>query len=212
MFTGIIEEMGKVQSIQKSSLYARLTIGAKTVLDGIKLGDSIAVNGVCLTVSSLSASNFTADVVHETLERSSMGLLRMGNIVNLERAMAVSGRFGGHIVTGHIDGTGIITNIKKDNFATLYSISTSSNIMRYVIEKGSITLDGISLTVAKIAIHEFQISVIPHTAKNTNLARKRIGDVINIENDCIGKYVENLLGDNDERSNITKEMLLKLDY
>ena len=147
MFTGIIEEIGTIRTINRGAASAVLTIAAETVLEDVHLGDSIAVNGVCLTVTSFSKKQFTADVMHETLNRSSLGTLRPGSHVNLERAMKADGRFGGHIVSGHIDGTGTITDIKKDDNAIWYTIKTPPELMRFIIEKGSITIDGISMTL-----------------------------------------------------------------
>lgn len=209
MFTGIIEEVGKVQSIRKGRNSAAVLIGARTILEEIRLGDSIAVNGVCLTVTSFSQSGFTADVMHETLTRSSLGSLRAGNPVNLERAMPANGRFGGHIVSGHIDGTGTISAIAKDDNAVWYTVKTGSHILRYIIEKGSVAVDGVSLTVAKVHNDGFSVSIIPHTAAQTILSTKRIGDVVNLENDCIVKYVERLLGSQSPKGAITTEFLAK---
>lgn len=209
MFTGIIEEVGKVQSIRKGRDSAAVLIGARTILEGIRLGDSIAVNGVCLTVTSFSQSGFTADVMHETLNRSSLGSLRAGSPVNLERAMPANGRFGGHIVSGHIDGTGTISAIAKDDNAVWYTVKTGSHILRYIIEKGSVAVDGVSLTVAKVHNDGFSVSIIPHTAAQTILSEKRIGDIVNLENDCIAKYVERLLGTQSPKGAITTEFLAK---
>lgn len=196
MFTGIIEETGIIQSIRRGTCSAVLTIQAETVLTDIHTGDSIAVNGVCLTVTGHRAGSFTADVMHETLNRSSLGCLRPGQKVNLERAMQANGRFGGHIVSGHIDGTGTISHIRRDDNAVWYTIRTSDAILRYVIEKGSIAIDGISLTVADLQTNAFSVSVIPHTASATTLSGRRCGDLVNLENDCIGKYVARLLTTN----------------
>lgn len=193
MFTGIVEEVGKVSSILKGTHSAVLTISASKVLEGVQLGDSIATNGVCLTVTSFDKQSFSADVMHETLNRSSLGSLHGGSLVNLERAMAADGRFGGHIVSGHIDGTGRIRTLRVDDNAVWYTIEAPANIMRYVVEKGSITIDGISLTVAKVTDDSLSVSVIPHTRAVTNLAMKGVGDVVNLETDIIGKYVERLL-------------------
>lgn len=212
MFTGIIEEMGKVQSIQKKVNFATLSIQASKIMEDIHLGDSIAVNGVCLTVTSRSKNSFMADIMHETLNRSTLGLLHTGNIVNLERAMPVYGRFGGHIVSGHIDGTGVISDIRKDSNAIWYWVKTSSSILRYIIEKGSIAIDGISLTVAKVLKDSFTVSIIPHTASTTTLSHRRIGDLVNLENDCIGKYIEHLLTKESNRSNITSDFLTKYGF
>ena len=173
------------------------------------MGDSIAVNGVCLTVTSFTDASFTADVMHETLNRSSLGALRPGSKVNLERAMSADGRFGGHIVSGHIDGTGRITDIKKDDNAVWYTISAPPDILRYIVEKGSIAIDGISLTIAYVDSRCFKVSIIPHTSANTTLALRKPGDTVNLENDCIGKYVEKLLQPYQKTGNITREFLLQ---
>lgn len=212
MFTGIIEEIGQIQSVRRGAQSALLRIAAKTVLSDVKLGDSIAVNGVCLTVTSFDASSFTADVMHETMQRSSLSRLQSGSRVNLERAMAANGRFGGHIVSGHIDGTGVISTIRRDDNAVWYTIRAQSGLLRYIIEKGSIAIDGISLTVATVSDADFAVSVIPHTAKETILSEKRQGDMVNLENDSIGKYVEKLLGGSAPESGISKESLIKFGY
>ena len=180
MFTGIVEEMGQVESVQRGRQSAILTIRAKTVLEGTKIGDSIAVNGVCLTVTSLSPDRFTADVMHETLDRSSLAQLKRGGAVNLERAMAADGRFGGHIVAGHIDGTGRITRIKRDDNAVWYTVQAAPQLLRYIVEKGSIAMDGISLTVARVEETAFSISAIPHTVAQTALQNRREGDLVNL--------------------------------
>lgn len=193
MFTGIIEEVGTVLEIRRSGDSAVLKIQAEKVLADVKIGDSIAVNGVCLTVTSWGTGFFTADVMHETLNRSSLGEKGRGSRVNLERAMRADGRFGGHIVAGHIDGTGIVKQIKKDANAIWYTITAKPGILRYIVEKGSIAIDGISLTVAAVGKEDFSVSVIPHTASCTTLSERKTGDVVNLENDCIGKYVERLL-------------------
>ena len=200
MFTGIVEEVGTVRSIQRGSTSSFIEIQANIVLDGTKFGDSIAVNGVCLTVTELSSDSFRADVMNETLSRSSLGSLRSGSPVDLERAMAAGGRFGGHIVSGHIDGTGTITDIKKDGIAHWYTISAPPEIMRYIVEKGSVAIDGISLTVAKVTDSSFSVSIIPHTAAQTVLSHKKAGDTVNLENDIIGKYVEKLMKPAEEKS------------
>ncbi len=193
MFTGLIEEMGTIHAVHRSVLSEVLTIGASTVLEDAKIGDSIAVNGICLTITSRTASSFTVDVMHETLNRSSLVELRPGSRVNLERAMLANGRFGGHIVSGHVDGTGHITNIRKDDIAHWYTVSAAPNLLRYIVEKGSITIDGISLTVACVTDRDFSVSVIPHTSSVTTLGRKSCGDVVNLETDILGKYIEKLI-------------------
>jgi riboflavin synthase len=209
MFTGIIEETGTIRSIKRGGRSAVVTVGASAVLDGLRLGDSIAVSGVCLTVVSLSEDSFSADVMHETVERSSLWDLKAGSTVNLERAMTLNGRFGGHIVAGHIDGTGVIGSVRKDENAVWFTVRTSPGILRYVIEKGSIAIDGVSLTVAGVSEHEFSVSVIPHTARSTALREKRVGDKVNLENDCIGKYVEKLLGASVRPSGVSMEFLAR---
>ena len=194
MFTGIIEEIGSVKRVSVGGKSGSIEIAAKKVLEGTKIGDSIAVNGVCLTVTSLGSSSFTADVMAETLRRSSLGSLSVGNGVNLERAMAADGRFGGHLVSGHIDGTGTISKMQKEENAVWVHIQANSEILNLIVEKGSIAIDGISLTVACVSDSEFSVSVIPHTAKETTLLSKKAGDTVNLENDIIGKYVQKLLG------------------
>ena len=211
MFTGIVEEMGVIRSIRRGAHSAVLSIGAETVLSDLKLGDSVAVNGVCLTATSVDSGGFTADVMHETLNRSSLGALVPGSPVNLERAMAAGGRFGGHIVSGHIDGTGTITERRRDDNAVWYTVSAPA-LLRYIVEKGSVAIDGISLTVASVAADRFSVSVIPHTAAVTVLGRKRPGDIVNLETDIIGKYVEKLLrpaADTAPKGGISLEFLME---
>lgn len=193
MFTGIIEEVGTVSRVQHSGNASFIEIQAKKVLEDVRLGDSIAVNGVCLTVTHFGGGVFRADVMNETLSRSSLGSLTNGSPVNLERAMAANGRFGGHIVSGHIDGTGIITDIKNDGIAVWYTVSAAPELLRYIVEKGSIAIDGISLTVAKVTDTSFSVSIIPHTAAQTILSTKKTGDTVNLENDIIAKYAEKLM-------------------
>ena len=193
MFTGIVEELGTVKKIKKGANSAVFTIRAEKILDDLKTGDSVAVNGICLTVTACLEDGFTADVMHETLRRTNLGELKSGSKVNLERAMAANGRFGGHIVAGHVDGTGTISSMKKDDNAVWITIDTSAAILKYIISKGSITIDGVSLTVAKVDNKSFAVSVIPHTGQNTTLLDKKPGDTVNLENDMVGKYVEKLL-------------------
>ena len=217
MFTGIIEELGIIENIKNGVNSEILTIKAKKILEESQIGDSISVNGVCLTITNIGKNSFSADVMHETLKRSSLGNLNRGAKVNLERALQLNTRLGGHIVSGHIDGIGIIKSIKKDDNAVWYTIEADEKILRYIIEKGSIAIDGISLTVADVNCKEFSVSVIPHTRSVTNLSEKKLGSIINIENDCIGKYVEKLLYHKKEEyffeskkeSNISKDFLIK---
>ena len=194
MFTGIIEELGKVQRIARGSKEQRLVINCKKILEDIHIGDSIAVNGVCLTVVDFSINSFSADVMNETFSRSGLGELTPGSVVNLERAMAVNGRFGGHIVSGHIDGTGKIKSVRQDGNAVWFEISVDSIILSGIVEKGSIAIDGISLTVAAVGPDSFKVSIIPHTLKETVLGGRRVGDRVNLENDVIGKYISKFLG------------------
>ena len=192
MFTGIIEEIGTVRRIEHGAKGARLTIQAKTVLEDTRIGDSIATNGVCLTVVSMTGDSFSADVMAESLRRSSLGTLQGGSPVNLERAMAANGRFGGHIVSGHIDGTGTIASQKREDNAVWVKIKTPAPLLRYIVEKGSIAIDGVSLTVAAVTDPAFSVSIIPHTGAQTILLGKKPGDPVNLECDVIGKYVEKL--------------------
>ena len=215
MFTGIVEEKGKIRYIQLGGESGVLSVKAKKVLQGTKIGDSIAVDGVCLTVTSLQPDGFTADVMTETMRRSSLGSCKAGSRVNLERAMAADGRFGGHIVSGHIDGTGVVRSMVREENAIWVSIETSPQILRLIVEKGSICIDGISLTVAKVDEAGFQVSVIPHTGEETTLLEKVPGNLVNLENDVIGKYVEKLLGLNKKEkkeSGITMEFLEKFGF
>jgi riboflavin synthase len=211
MFTGIIEEIGTVASVQKGARSARLTIKADVVFDDIKLGDSIAVNGVCLTVTDFNANTFRADVMNETISRSNLGRLSVGSRVNLERAMQANGRFGGHIVSGHIDGTGEIIRQERDDNAMWLTVSAAEELLIYIIEKGSVAIDGVSLTVARVSDKHFAVSIIPHTGKATILLDKRSGDTVNLELDIIGKYIARFLSvqqANDKpKSNITHEFL-----
>lgn len=193
MFTGIVEEVGTIVSISKGAQSSKLTLQGSLIFEDMHIGDSIAVNGVCLTVTERTANTFTVDVMAETLRRSSLGTLSKGSKVNMERAMAANGRFGGHIVSGHIDGTGTIESFVREDNAVWVTIAASSKLLKYIIEKGSITIDGISLTVAYVDRQCFKVSLIPHTAANTTLLTKKAGDMVNLENDIVGKYIDKLL-------------------
>ena len=215
MFTGIVEEKGSVRYMQLTGESGVLAIKAKKVLERTKIGDSIAVNGVCLTVTSLQPDGFTADVMAETIRRSSLGSCKVGSQVNLERAMAADGRFGGHIVAGHVDGTGCILRIEKDDNAVWFTIHAEPNLLRYVVEKGSIAVDGISLTVAEVSSDAFSVSTIPHTVSCTNLCQRHKNDVVNLETDILGKYVEKLfqpIPQEHRQSSVTKEMLIRYGF
>ncbi len=193
MFTGIIEELGIVANIKRSGESFVLTIDAKKILKDVHLGDSISVNGVCLTVTSFTSSQFTVDVMPETVKASSLQSLKRGAKVNLERAMAAGGRFGGHFVSGHIDGTGVIKSKKQVENAIYYEIEASPEILRYVIERGSIAVDGTSLTVFGVTDETFTLSLIPHTLSESIIGLKESGDIVNLECDMIGKYVGHFL-------------------
>lgn len=193
MFTGIVEEVGEITGLRQSATSTVLGVRAKTVLGGTKLGDSIAVNGVCLTVVTLTADGFEGDVMPETMRRTNLGALRPKSHVNLERAMAADGRFGGHIVAGHVDGTGTITDLSTEGNAVWVTIAASSSILRYIVEKGSITIDGISLTVAHVDNVCFKVSIIPHTGQETTLLTRKPGYTVNLECDIVGKYIEKLM-------------------
>jgi len=203
MFTGIIEEIGKVKAITRGANSIRLTIAVKKILDDIHIGDSICTNGVCLTVTTFDNDSYTADVMPETMNRTNFKDLRINDLVNCERAMPANGRFGGHIVSGHIDGTGIISKMTRDDKAIRVKIETRPEILRYIVEKGSITIDGISLTVTDVSSFDFGVSIIQHTQDETTLTKKKIGDTVNLENDIVGKYIEKFVGNitarNDER-------------
>lgn len=190
MFTGIIEELGTVLEAKRLQSKNYLRIQASLVLEGTKLGDSIAVNGVCLTVVSLDKSSFTVDVMPETYRKTTLEKLSPGDKVNLERAMSAQGRFGGHFVSGHVDSTGEILTIAREENAVLLEIGALPSTMRYIVEKGSIAVEGISLTVAKVDEKSFWLSLIPHTYALTNLQYKRKGSQLNLETDMLAKYIE----------------------
>ncbi|BAF59941.1 MAG: riboflavin synthase [Pelotomaculum sp.] len=193
MFTGIVEELGVVRAVRSGTASARLVIGATKVLEDLRVGDSIAVNGVCLTAESFTSREFTADVMAETLAKTNLGGLSPGDRVNLERALRLGDRLGGHLVSGHIDGVGTITRQERFDIATLITIKAPHEVMRYVIKKGSVAIDGISLTVVDFGPDSFQVSLIPHTARVTTLGFKKVGDTVNLEGDIIGKYIERLM-------------------
>ena len=216
MFTGIVEELGIIRKLHVSGHLGSIEIEAHKVLRNTNVGDSIAVNGICLTVTALGKDFFTADIMAETVRRSSLKNATSGDFVNLERAMAADGRFGGHIVSGHVDGTGTILSMKREENAVWVTISAAPSIMKFIVEKGSVCLDGISLTVAAVGESDFKVSVIPHTGEETTLLKKKSGNTINIENDIIGKYVDRLLNFKDsspsEGGGITMDFLRKYDF
>ncbi|MGI6545075.1 MAG: riboflavin synthase [Fastidiosipilaceae bacterium] len=189
MFTGIIEEQGELQTVRPGQISGELKVRAKMVLEETVVGDSIAVNGVCLTVTSMSSEHFTADVMAESLRRTNLGSLKPGDKVNLERALSLNGRMGGHIVSGHIDGTGEIVKIEREDNAVWFTIVSEDAVMEGLVEKGSIAIDGISLTVVDVLEDRFTVSIIPHTMEETSLGRAKVGMKVNLETDVLGKYV-----------------------
>lgn len=208
MFTGIIEEVGKVKSIGGG----KLEISAKLVVSDVHLGDSIAVNGICLTVTHFDKTGFTADVMPETIRRTSLKELAKGSPVNLERALTLQSRLGGHIVSGHIDGTGEIISLKDEGNAILMKIAAGKDIINHIVEKGSVALDGISLTIAEVTDNDFTVSLIPHTRQVTNLGSKGPGSPINIENDVVGKYVEKFLTNQKEEASTKNKSSITMDF
>ena len=194
MFTGIIEEIGKVKAIVRHANSIKLTIAVKKILEDMHVGDSICTNGVCLTVTTFDDGSYTADVMPETMNRTNFKDLRINDLVNCERAMPANGRFGGHIVSGHIDGTGVISKMSRDDKAIRIKIETRPEILKYIVEKGSITIDGISLTVTEVSSWDFGVSIIEHTQDATTLTKKKVGETVNLENDIVGKYIEKFVG------------------
>ncbi|MBR1528264.1 MAG: riboflavin synthase [Oscillospiraceae bacterium] len=207
MFTGIIEEIGNIRKIQTGADTCVLTVSASKILSDLHIGDSIAVNGTCLTVCKFDQTCFSADVMPETMRRTNLGSLKSGSPVNLERAMSANGRFGGHIVSGHIDGTGVIKSLKKEKNAVWVKISAKPEILKYIVEKGSVAIDGISLTVAKISNQDFSVSIIPHTGEETILLQKKAGEIVNLECDIIAKYVEKLCNFRNPSGGISENFL-----
>lgn len=212
MFTGIVEETGIIKAIQHGGRSSQLTIGALKVLEDIKAGDSINTNGVCLTVTAFGNNYFHTEVMPETLRRTSFNTLNIGSAVNLERALRLSDRLGGHLVSGHIDGTGRILRRWEEDIAVWFNISADATILRYIIEKGSVALDGISLTIASTNKHSFSVSVIPHTSSVTTIMTKKTGDLVNIECDMIAKYIEKLCSPEISGSKIDLNFLAKNNF
>lgn len=211
MFTGIVEEVGEVLEIEGSKKSSRIRIGCKKVLQDTNIGDSIATNGVCLTITDKTSGFFTAYIMGETLRKSNLGTLKKGSNVNLERAMGIKDRFNGHMVSGHIDGTGEIVSFKKEEEAIWVEIKFPYELSKYIVYKGSIAIDGISLTVAEVSEDCFKVSIIPHSQDETTLTKKKLGDKVNLECDVMGKYVEKLLEFKEENklkdTSLTKELL-----
>ncbi len=195
MFTGIVEALGVVTGISRDTDDMRLTIESSQIASGLKLGDSIAINGTCLTAVELTATSFAADAVPETLAKTNLGDLAVGSQVNLERPMRADGRFDGHIVQGHVDSIGTVVGVDPEGDGRRFSIEVADKMRRYIVEKGSVTVDGVSLTVAALTERGFQIALIPHTLQVTILGQRQVGDRVNIEIDVIAKYVERLVGE-----------------
>ena len=193
MFSGIVEEMGAVKSVEKGLAGARMSILASTVLQDLKIGESVSVSGTCMTITGREEQDFSIDVSSETMNRTTLGSVSAGAPVNLERAMRLNERIGGHLVTGHVDGIGLLRRREQDGNAMHLTIEAPDDILRYCIQKGSITVDGISLTINGVSERSFTVAIIPHTAKVTTMGLKQIGDSVNLETDLIGKYVERLL-------------------
>lgn len=215
MFTGIIEELGTIRRLDRSGQSAQLVINCKKVLEGCRPGDSIAVNGACLTVTRFDATSFTAEASSETLLRTTLGASKSGDTVNLERALRFGDRLGGHLVTGHVDGVGSITGMERQGDFVLFTFSAPDNVARYLVEKGSIAVDGISLTVASTRDGKFSVMLIPHTLGETTLGSRAKGAAVNLEADIIGKYVEKLVGGNSgcrNSSGLTEETLAKYGF
>ena len=212
MFTGIIEEIGIVKSVIKGAKSFSMLITADVVASGLRQGDSINTNGACLTVTGLSQNSFTVDVMPETMRKTNLGTLKSGSPVNLERALMLSSRLGGHLVSGHIDGTGVIRQVKKEDNAVWITVTAGPEILRYMIEKGSVALDGISLTVVHVNELTFDVSLIPHTMAVTTLRDKQDGDTLNIECDMVAKYIEKFSGSNRQGSKIDQEFLDKYGF
>lgn len=211
MFTGIVEEIGKVRRIVYGSRSIQLSIQCNKIMEDVKLGDSIAVNGICLTVVDRQKDEFTADVMPETMRKTGLGELKVGHCVNLERALRVSDRLGGHIVSGHIDGVGVIIDRVQEDNAIWLTIEADKDILKYIIMKGSVALDGTSLTIAYIDERCFKVSLIPLTASITILGSKEVGNTVNIECDMLGKYVEKLILNNASDKN-SKSGDISLDF
>lgn len=194
MFTGLVEEIAIVRSVVRTANSARISISANKILEDIHLGDSIAVNGICLTVTDFGHGWFSVDAVPETVRRTNLRMAKAGSRINVERAMQLNSRFGGHIVSGHIDGVGILKTRRDEDIAVVLTYETSPDVLRYVVSKGSICVNGVSLTVMDVDESSFSVSVIPHTGRNSSLLDGRIGDVVNLECDVIAKYLEKLVG------------------
>ncbi len=207
MFTGLIEETGRIAEVRRQAQGARLVVEAERVLDGAGVGDSIAVSGVCLTAVQITGRRVAFDAVAETLRRSTLGELAPGDLVNLERALALGDRLGGHLVQGHVDGVGILTRAREEGISRVFTISAPPEVLADLVEKGSVAVDGVSLTVAALADDSFDIALIPETLRATTLGRKRVGDRFNLESDLIGKYVRRFLESRGPARKLSPEFL-----
>jgi len=212
MFTGIIEEVGVVKNVTKGARSFSMCITADVIASDLRLGDSVNTNGVCLTVTEVSQSSFTVDVMPETMRKTNLGELKHSSPVNLERALQLSSRLGGHMVSGHIDGTGLISQMKKEDNAVWITVKTDPEILRYMIPKGSVSIDGISLTVVHVQEGSFDVSLIPHTMAMTTLREKKPGDTLNIECDLVAKYIEKFAGKANSESRIDTKFLDKYGF
>ena len=213
MFTGIIEEIGVLKERRDGSHSCTLTVRCEKILEGTKIGDSIAVNGTCLTVTKLNADSFDVDVTPETMRRTAFSIVRVGSKLNLERALRIGDRLGGHLVSGHVDFVGKLIKKEQEGNAVNLTFSVPEQWMKYILAKGSIAIDGVSLTIAKKQSNSFFVSLIPHTGEMTILLLKQIGDPVNIECDCIGKYIEQLIGHNTSSSiGVTLDTLIEGGY
>lgn len=212
MFTGLIEEIGSVTAVKAGKNSYQFSIKANKVLEATKIGDSICTNGACLTVTEMTSQGFTVDLMSETVEKTNFSALKVGSIVNLERAMRLSDRLGGHMVSGHIDGIGIIKSIDKDDIAWRIKISATSSVLLQMIDKGSIAIDGISLTIIKVEQDHFEVSIIPHTAKETTLLIKRVQDTVNLETDMIGKYVQRFVNQSNSQTKNQPKSSVDMDF
>jgi len=212
MFTGLVEEMGEVIGLETGDLSLKITLRCKKVIEGAKLGDSIATNGTCLTATKIGSDYFEADIMHESVKRTNLKRLKVGDRVNLEKSITLATPLGGHLVTGDVDGEGMISNIYSDGIAKIYVVKIESRLMKYVVEKGRVTLDGASLTVVDFGDDFLSVSLIPHTQEMITLGSKSVGDHINVETDLIGKYVERMMNFKEKvkiekKSNITESFL-----
>lgn len=212
MFTGLIEEVGKVENIQRTSNFGRIVIRAKTILDDIKIGDSIAVNGTCLTAVEFTSSTFTAEAMRETLEKTNLGNLKIGSIVNLERALLPTTRLGGHFVSGHVDGQGSLSNSYSDGPAKILEFNAPPSLLKQMVPKGSIAIDGISLTLIDVTSTGFSVGIIPHTQDATTLTHLPVGSKVNLETDVLAKYCQKMIMEKSSKKENMMESLEKLGF